>query len=93
MSTTNPNFIIDPDAILPRWIDWSDWLIDDDTISASTWTLVGCSKVSDTFDNTRTKVILSPSVAAGGTMTAKNHVTSAAGYEDDRTLTFDVQER
>lgn len=92
MSTTNPNFRKDPDAILPYYIDWSDWLEDDDTIAASTWTLIGgLVEDSKSFDSTKTTIVLSGGVV--GAATAKNHITTVLGYEEDRTLNFIIVER
>lgn len=82
----------DPDAVLPYYIDWSEWLEDGDTIAASDWTVDGCTKDSSTFNDTITTIVVS-----GGTVgvaaSAINHITTANGYEDDRTITFEMVER
>lgn len=93
----------DPDAVLDYGADWSAWLAEvDDTITASTWTistiaddeapLVNDAEKGDTFDDTTTTIWVK-----GGTVgeiyKLINHITTAAGRQDDRTLTVEVEER
>ncbi len=78
-------FIKDPDSVLDYTINWLTWL-DGDTISASTWTVPsGLTKDSDTFGDSTTTAWLS-----GGTVGKEysivNHITTAAGREEDQTL-------
>jgi len=78
-------FIKDPEAVLDYEIDWSLWL-SGDTITESSWTVEsGLTKGSDFYTDTTTTVWLS-----GGTVMttylAVNHIVTAAGREDDRTI-------
>ena len=78
-------FIKDPDAVLDYEIDWSDWLVTD-TISASTWTAdTGLTVDSDSFTDTATTVWLSGGVV-GTSYEVVNHIATASGREDDRTI-------
>ncbi len=79
----------DPQAILDYVIDWSDWL-DGDTITASTWTApTGITVDSDSHTTTATTVWLSGGTL-GETYSLVNHITTAAGREDDRTIKIKV---
>jgi hypothetical protein len=78
-------FIKDPDAVLDYEIDWSEWLVTD-TISASTWAAdTGLTVDSDSFTDTATTVWLSGGVV-GTSYEVVNHITTANGREDDRTI-------
>lgn len=93
-ASSNPvkTFTKDPDAILDYGINWADWL-GDDTITMSTWTVpVGISRQTDLF-NSRATVIWMSGGSAGSSYSVVNHVVTAAGRADDRTLKFNVTER
>ena len=82
----------DPDAVLDYAINWATWL-DTDTISTSTWTVEsGLTKDSDTKTTTIATIWVS-----GGTLATSysgvNHIVTAAGREEDRTVMWDVKER
>lgn len=84
--------IKDPDAVLDYGLTWTAWLAGD-TITASEWTEPdGISVDSDTHDDTSTTVWLSGGTV-GQTYELTNHVTTAAGRQDDRTISITVQER
>ena len=88
----NNLFTKDPDAVLDYTIDWSDWL-DSDTISTSTWTVAsGITKDSDTNTTTTATIWLS-SGTAGTQYTVINHIITAAGREDDRSIYIMVEDR
>lgn len=88
-------FIKDKDAVLDFAVDWSDWL-GADTISTSTW---------DADDGITIEASPAPSVASGvatvwlsgGTVgqsyRVTNHIVTAAGREDDRSIRLRVTER
>lgn len=82
----------DPDAVLDYAIDWSAWL-DDDTIVTATWE-ADTGITIDSDDNTTT---LATVWLSGGTerviYRVTNHIVTAAGREDDRTITLRVMER
>ena len=97
----------DPDAVLSYGWDWSNFGANDgassdpgwlqgDTINTSTWTISGPDSTliqgSDTNSTTETSVTLS-----GGTVNTENrvvnHITTAAGLEDDRTILVKVAQR
>jgi len=85
-------FAKDPDAVLDYQVDWSDWL-DTDTISTSTWTVpTGITKDSDTNTTTAATIWLSGGTA-GTSYNIVNHIVTAAGREDDRTIIIKVRER
>lgn len=86
--------IKDPQAVLNYGFDWTTkgWL-GTDTITASTWTITpGLAIDSHTHDTTSTTVWLSGGTA-GTTYSATNHITTAGGRQDDRTLTIKVEQR
>lgn len=85
-------FIKDPDAVLDYVIDWSDWL-ESDTISTSTWT-VDAGLTEDSSSNTTTTATV---ILSGGTVKssyqATNHIVTANGLEDDRTILIRIEEK
>ena len=88
----NNLFTKDPSAVLDYTIDWSDWL-DSDTISTSTWTVpTGLTEDSDTNTTTTATVWLS-SGTAGTQYTVINHIVTAGGREDDRSIYIMVEDR
>lgn len=85
-------FLKDPDAKLDYQIDWSEWL-GTDTISASTWTVPsGLTKVSDIFTTTTTTIWLSGGTV-GSVYEMVNHITTATGRENDRTLKIGIEQQ
>lgn len=85
-------FVKDPDAILDYQVNWSAWL-SGDTIQTSTWQAEsGITIDSDSNTTTAATVWLSGG-AAGNTYDVTNHIVTAAGREDDRTIQIKVQEK
>lgn len=85
-------FLKDPGGNLDYAVDWTAWL-GNDTIDTSTWTVpTGLTKVSDSKTMKIATVWLS-----GGTVgqeyTVTNHIKTAAGREDERSIIIQVQER
>jgi hypothetical protein len=86
------SFVKDPHAVLDYTGDWSAWL-GDDTIVTSTWDIPDGITL-DNEENTTTGVTIWLSGGTAGTRYALvNHITTAAGREDDRTITISVKER
>ena len=86
-------FIKDPAAVLDYRLDWSPWLAEGETITASTMTAAtGISMDSQTHDATTATVWLS-----GGTLgqqyAVTNHITTSAGRQDERTFTVTLRDR
>ena len=82
----------DPDAILDYGFDWSLWL-DTDTISTSTWIIpAGLTRDSQTNTTTTTTVWISSGVD-GTEYPITNLITTAAGRQEDRTMTIIMDER
>ena len=85
-------FIKDPDSVLDYTVNWLTWL-DGDTISASTWTVpTGLTKDSSTFGDSISTVWLS-SGTVGKEYNIVNHITTAAGREEDQTLIIACKEK
>lgn len=85
-------FIKDPSAVLDYTIDWADWLVLD-TIVTSTWTAeTGITIDDDASTETTATVWLS-----GGTLLTSyaltNHIVTAAGREDDRTISVYISDK
>jgi hypothetical protein len=83
----------DPDATLDYKRDWSVWLVDDDTITASTWIVPpGLTMDSETHTDKTATVWLS-----GGTLgesyTITNRVSTGQGRTDDRSALIVVRQR
>mgnify|MGYP003594344428 FL=1 len=86
------SFVKDPDAVLDYEWDWSAWL-GTDTIASHTVTAATGLTV-DTSEATSTAVTAWLSGGSVGMSYAVTcHVVTAAGREDDRTVTVTVMER
>lgn len=86
-------FTKDPDAKLDYAVDWSAWLEDGDTITASTWIVPeGLTASGQTVEGEKTVVWLAGGTA-GQSYKVTNRVTTSAGRIDDRTLQVTVRER
>jgi len=94
----------DPDARLDYEINWGPfvdelgetqpgWLYEDDVIVSSTWkdATGGLAIDTDSHTDTHAKVWLTGGTP-GETGSVTNHVTTAAGREDDRTLRIKIKE-
>lgn len=85
-------FIKDPNAVLDYQIDWSTWL-GADTIATSTWTVpTGLTKDGDTSTTTTATIWLSGGTA-GVTYHIVNHIVTAGGREDDRSIYIRVADK
>ena len=98
----------DPDAVLPYSINWasedgtndgtsadSGWL-QGDTIVTSTWSITGPDALLVQDSESESGTIATIVLSAGTTnrdYTVTNHIVTAAGYEDDRSITVKVRER
>lgn len=86
------SFVKDPAAVLDFEVDWTAWL-DGDTISTSSWTVpTGITKDSDSKTATVAKVWLS-SGTAGTDYRLTNHIVTAGGRTDERTIRIQVRDR
>ena len=83
----------DPQANLDYGFDWSGWLRPGDTIVTSTFIVAsGLTKGTESHTDTTTSVFVS-----GGTVGVSyditNHITTAQGRADDRTLTITIEQQ
>jgi hypothetical protein len=86
-------FTKDPDAVLDYVLDWSEWLVTGDTISAATSTPDSGITVDSTSHTTTGTTTWLSGGTAGTTYSVVVHVTTADGREDDRTMTIVVKDR
>jgi hypothetical protein len=86
------SWLHDPDSVLDYMIDWTGWL-GADSIATSTWIVpAGLTKTSDTHDATTATIWLSGGTA-NSTYTVTNHIVTAGGRIEDRSLKFRVLDR
>lgn len=90
-------YVKDPDAILDYGFDWSDWLQDGETITASVWAIdpsdsPGLAKDSDSFSDSATTAWLSGG-EADTDYVVTNHITTSENREDDRSHRIKVRQR
>lgn len=85
----------DPNSVLDYGVDWSEWLADGETITASTWTVpegVEQATPAPSISDGITTIWLT-----GGTANRRywiaNHITTSAGRQDERTFPYDVTNR
>ena len=86
------NFTKDPDAVLDYEFDWSAWL-GTDTIATHTVTAPAGLTVDSTEATTTTVTMWLSGGSVGASYAVACHIVTAAGREDDRTVTITVQER
>lgn len=85
-------FYKDPEAVLDYSHDWTDWLAGD-SISTSEWEVPSTlTKVTEQTSGPVTTVWLA-SGARGSTAKVVNHVTTAGGRTDERTIYIKVKDR
>lgn len=85
-------FMKDPDAVLDYSWDWSSWLGDDAIQSAAVTAQDGLTVDSTQATSSAVTAWLSGG-SDGASYAVVCHVVTAAGREDDRTLTVSVRER
>jgi hypothetical protein len=79
------SFVKDPAAVLDYTIDWSPWLADD-AIITSTWTVVGDVDLSDDANYSPVTQVWASGGTEGTLADLTNHVVTAEGREDERTI-------
>lgn len=88
-------FTHDPNAVLDYFVDWTDWLGEAETITASSWTVAaGITQTTPapSFTSTRATIWLTGGTA-GVHYRVTNHITTNQGRQDDRTIVVAVAER
>jgi len=78
-------------SILSYQVNWAI-LHPSETITVSAWTVTIGIALNDE-SNTTTTATIEISADTEGIAYATNHVTFASGLEDERTLTFDIEQR
>ncbi|RSO50671.1 hypothetical protein DMH15_00750 [Streptomyces sp. WAC 06725] len=83
----------DPDAVLDwRW-DWTDWLADGETITASTMTVsAGLVLTRDFYSPTSAAAWLSGGTPGTPYLVA-NRIVTSVGHTDERSVTIRVTNR
>lgn len=89
----NNVFTKDPDAVLDYTVNWASWLESGDTISDSDWTVESGITEDSATKTTTTATIWLSGGTAGTQYTITNHITTAAGREDDRSIFVMVEAR
>lgn len=86
------NFVKDPDAVLDYEWDWAAWL-GADTIASHTVTAEAGLTVDSSEATTTAVTAWLSGGSVGMSYAVTCHVVTAAGREDDRTVTVTVMER
>jgi hypothetical protein len=86
------SFTHDPDAVLDYEFDWSAWLGADTITSHTVTAAAGLTVDSTTATATAVTAWLSGG-SVGASYAVACHIVTAAGREDDRTVTISVLER
>lgn len=80
------SFVKDPDAVLDYVVDWAAWL-GEDMLSASAWAAQdGITVDSSSFEATGAATVWLSGGTVGTTYTVTNHITTAAGRQNDRSI-------
>jgi hypothetical protein len=86
----------DPDAKLDYGVNWAGGWLGDDTIASSAWQADAGITIMTTpapSHTTTTTTVWLEGGTAGQSYQVTNHVVTAAGREDDRSLWIRVRER
>lgn len=95
----------DPQATLDYAVDWAapvsrenpngPWLADDETITASTWTVTpdGLTIEDEDSDATTATIWLSGGEIGDPKYTLTNHITTSQGRQDERSFTLAIRNR
>jgi hypothetical protein len=87
------DWLKDPDATLDWRFDWTDWLDDGETITASVMTVsAGLVLVSQSNSVSAATVWVSGGTT-GSVYSVANRITTSAGRIDERTITIRVTNR
>lgn len=86
-------FVKDPDANLDYEVDWTAWLPDGDTITASLWIVPTGVTKTDEANTTATATVWLSGGTVGTNYDVTNRITTAAGRVDDRTIRIKVKQR
>ena len=81
------SFRIDPDAVKDYEFEWSGFL-GADTIASYTLTAAGAVEIVNDSRTDTAVTVWVRDVEDGATGTVTCHIVTAAGREDDRTMTF-----
>lgn len=77
----------DPDSVLDYSVDWAKWLVEEDTIATSTWTVpAGLTKDSDSHTDTTATVWLSGGGAINTQYEITNRITTTQGRTEDKSF-------
>ena len=82
----------DPTATLDFTVDWTSWL-GSDTIAVSTWVVPAGLTSSALSNTTTTATIWLTGFVAGQSYVAKNHIVTAAGRADSRSIVIEGVDR
>ena len=84
-------FLISPRSVLDWQRDWTDWLAQGDSITVHDWSIVpmhGDSPETPILTNEDTAAVTSASLQAGKVYRLRAHVTTAAGLQEERSITL-----
>jgi hypothetical protein len=87
------DWIKDPDADLPWHFDWSDWLEDGESITASVMTASAGIVTHDPGFSTTDTVVWVSGGTVGTVYTVANRITTSQLKIDERTIRIRVQNR
>lgn len=87
------SFRKDPDAKLDYSVNWSNWLVDGDHVVDATITVPPGLELVSTTVSGQSVIFWLRGGADGQVYRVVCHVVTAAGREDDRTVTFGMQEQ
>lgn len=91
--TTITDWVKDPDAVLPWYWDWTDWLASGEAIASSLMT-VSPGLVLDSSGNSATSATAWLSGGTTGTSyRVSNRITTSQGRTDERSITIRVTNR
>lgn len=89
-------YIKDPSSVLPYTVDWTEWLVPGDTITAVQWTAQSGITVAQSpapSNTADTATVWLSGGSAGKTFTVDCLITTSQGMQDARQLIIEVTKK
>ena len=83
----------DPSDVLDYSVNWTSWLLDGDTISASTWAVEAGITIDSESETTTVATVWLSGGTAGTTYTVTNEIVTTDGRTAQRSIYIVVADR
>lgn len=87
--------LVDPDSELNFQFDWSDWLVEEDTIASRLWTITPMNSGSPStpeLTNHTSEVVFVTGLLLGKVYRLSERITTVQGITDERSIVLRVEQ-